>query len=118
MTNGVENYLRLLGLGTLQSRTLQLGGRPVTIHARELSADQVENLFVDLRDADGMLPKEAQRELRNRIVAAAICDELGIPQLKPQQVGALPYSLLTPMASFALEVNGLSDPDETTEKKD
>lgn len=114
---GAEAYLRALGLGALHSREITTGGKVVTVHAREISGAEAEAIFSVLRDETGKIPPERHAEMRNRVVSASICDAHGLPQLAVDEVSALPYSLYAPLAVFALEVNGLSEPSETEEKK-
>lgn len=113
----LEAYLRDLGLGEVHKRPVKHGGKDVVLHARELSADEVEALFDGLRGESGEVLPEKQRELRNRVVSASICDEHGRPQLSVEEVGGMPHRLLGPLVDFALEVNGMSAPSEGAEKK-
>lgn len=113
----IENYLKALGLGQIHTREAVIGGKAVTLYARELSANEVAGLLDGLRDEQGLLRPGETTVLRNRIVAASICDEHGLPQVPAEEVGALPFVLVKPLADFVFEVNSLYDASENEEKK-
>ena len=113
----LEAYLQALGMGALHRKEITVGGRPAVVWARELSGDEVEAISDSFRDESGVVPKARNKDMRNAIVAASICDEHGHQQLDPGEVGALPSMLLAALVTFALDVNGMSETKEADEKK-
>jgi hypothetical protein len=78
-------------------------GKTRTFHFKELSADEVESLFIGV-DSD---PKK-NKGLRNRILAKTVCTEAGELAYSEAETGALPNDLANKLQSAALDVNGLS----------
>lgn len=114
----LATFLQAIGLPPVHTRSVDVNGTAVKINVLELTADQVEGLFVDLRDESGALRTDRQNALRDRLVAAAICDPTGVPHLSVDDVGQVPCRLLAEMVRAALKVNGMGAVSEAEEKKD
>ena len=88
---------------TVVAREVEFKGNTRTFHFRELQADEAEGIFLGI-DAD---PKK-NKGLRNRILAATLCDADGKPAITKDEAGKLPNDLANKLQTAALDVNGLS----------
>lgn len=86
------------------SRSVEYRGKTKPMHFRELSAGEAEDLFLGL-SAD---PK-ASKGLRDRMIAACVCDAEGKPLMDEAEAAKLPNAFSTVLQSICIEVNGLSD---------
>ncbi|MGH8430735.1 MAG: hypothetical protein ACREUF_10050 [Solimonas sp.] len=97
-------------------RELKIRGQVARFHFRELSGDEMDVIYAACRDAAGKVPPEKNRELRNRIIAASLCDAHGAPVMSIEQVGAQRASLHIQLQAAAFELTGMSGKEESAEK--
>jgi hypothetical protein len=107
--NGRNNPMSLIteladfvGPGVI-TREVEYKGKTRSFHFHELKADEAEALFLGM-DTD---PKK-NKGLRNRILAATLCNEDGTPAITKDEAGKLPNDLANKLQTVALEVNGLA----------
>ena len=114
----LKDFLRSVGIDMIKPIEVQVNGDEVTVYLRQLSADEAEDLLEGLRDEAGNVLPGKDRELRNRIVAASLCDENGNAEVSEDEVGKMPHSLFTAVAIPALSINGFMAPSEAEQKKE
>lgn len=100
----------------VSAREIKVNGKALTVHAREPSGDEMEAVYDAVRDEDSKVPRERNRELRNRIIAATVCNADGTVAMTHVDAGNLPNSVRTQLQALALEINGMDAKEEEAGK--
>lgn len=99
---------------TFVEREIELKDKKKVFYFREMSADEAEDFFakIDAKDA------KKNKGLRNRLLAAVVCDSEGKPALTEEQAGKLPNDLANKLQDASLEANGLNKAAQDAAKKE
>lgn len=99
---------------TFVEREIEFKGKKKLFYFREMSADEAEDFFgkVDAKD------QKKNKGLRNRLLAAIVCDGEGKSALTDEQAGKLPNDLANKLQDASLEVNGLNKAAQDAAKKE
>lgn len=98
-----QQFADLIG-NPVVARDVKYRGKTKTLHFRELSAGEAEDLFLGIAN-----DPSAQKGLRARMIAACVCDAEGHPLMDEAEAAKLPNALSTKLQAICIDVNELSD---------
>lgn len=96
------------------SREIEHNGKKATFYFKELTGEEGTVIFGGFSSANPDVKDAAVRALRNRSVAAGVCDPEGNKILSEKQASQLPLTLLNSLHAVVMEHNGLQ-PDKKDE---
>ncbi len=109
----LDNLKDFIG-DTIHERDLTRGDKVLKIRVRELSANEIENLFIGVDAND---PKK-NKGLRNRVIALSVVGEDDKPAFTDATAGALPNDTANQMQAIVFEVNGIGKKAEEPAKNE
>ena len=87
--------------------SLTVSRKQQTAFFRELSGEEMESILEPLRDDEGSIPKQRNREFRNKVIAASLCEADGSPVISAEMTSKLPNALYVQLQRHAMGINGL-----------
>lgn len=99
-------------------KEVEHNGKKQDFYFRELNGEEGTAIFGDLASQDNTKKDKAMRDLRNKAVAAGVCDAEGKSIASEREVGKWPLSLLNKLHKEVLELNGVIDKERDAGKNE
>lgn len=94
------------------SKDVENNGKTATFYFRELNGEEGTMIFSGFTSSDSEKKDESVRQLRNRCIAAGLCDKDGNRVMNEKQAGKLPLSLANKLHTIVMEHNGMGVKDK------
>jgi hypothetical protein len=113
----LENIAEFLKPAIIE-REVEHNGKKAVFYFRELNGEEGTSIFGGFTSSDPEKKDETTRSLRNRSVAASVCDPDGTSIMSEKQASKLPLSLLNKLQAIVMEHNGLNPKAEDEPKNE